>query len=257
MSGEAILETRGLSVHFGGLKAVDKVDMAVRQGHIHGIIGPNGAGKTTLFNMLTGFIEPAAGRIFFKGRDITGFPPHAAASLGLCRSFQNIKLFKTMTVLENVKVGFHHRLRTSLFDAVFRGRRFREDEKLAVDQGMELLQTMGLAKYASFKAAKLPYGTQRRLEIARALASNPEVLLLDEPAAGMNPAETAELTASIRNINAGGKTIVVIEHDMKLIMKICDRITVLNQGSKICEGDAEKVRRDPGVIQAYLGRAAV
>jgi branched-chain amino acid transport system ATP-binding protein len=257
MSGEAILETRGLSVNFGGLKAVDKVDMAVRRGHIHGIIGPNGAGKTTLFNMLTGFIEPAEGRILFKGRDITGFPPHAAAALGLCRSFQNIKLFKTMTVLENVKVGFHHRLRTNLLDAVFRGRRFRADEKLAADQGLALLETMGLAKYAGLKAAKLPYGTQRRLEIARALASDPEVLLLDEPAAGMNPAETAELTACIRDISAGGRTIVVIEHDMRLIMKICDRITVLSQGSKICEGDAETVRRDPGVVQAYLGRAAV
>ncbi|MDR1534229.1 MAG: ABC transporter ATP-binding protein [Planctomycetota bacterium] len=256
MSGERILETRELSVHFGGLKAVDKVDMEVLRGRIHGIIGPNGAGKTTLFNALTGFLRPTGGRILFKGMDIAGFPSHRAAELGLCRSFQNIKLFKTMTAIENVRVGFHHHLRTTLADAVFRTRRFREEERLTRARGRELLETMGLSQYADFKAAKLPYGTQRRLEIARALASNPELLLLDEPAAGMNPAETAELSACIRRISAGGRTIVVIEHDMRLIMEICDRITVLNQGLKICEGDAETVRRDPGVIRAYLGRSA-
>ncbi len=254
--GECILETRALSVNFGGLKAVDKVDMKVHRGEIHGVIGPNGAGKTTFFNMLTGFVEPVSGHILLKGRDITGMAPHQAAALGMCRSFQNIKLFKNMTVLENVKVGFHHRLGTNLLSAVFRTGKYRRDERFVVDRGMELLAAMGLDQFAGMKAANLAYGTQRRLEIARALASDPEILLLDEPAAGMNPSETAELMAGIRKINQTGRTIVVIEHDMKLIMNLCHMITVLNQGVKICEGDATKVRNDPAVIQAYLGRSA-
>ena len=253
---ECVLETRALSVNFGGLKAVDKVDMQVFRRDIHGVIGPNGAGKTTFFNMLTGFIEPVSGQIFLKGRDITGLSPHQAVTLGMCRSFQNIKLFKHMTVLENVKIGFHHRLGTNLLSAVFRSGKYHRDERFVVEQGMELLAAMGLERFAGIKAANLPYGTQRRLEIARALASDPEILLLDEPAAGMNPAETTELMADIRKINQTGRTIVIIEHDMKLIMNLCHMITVLNQGIKICEGDAAKVRNDPEVIQAYLGRSA-
>lgn len=255
-NGECILETQALSVNFGGLKAVDKVDMKVFRGEIHGVIGPNGAGKTTFFNMLTGFVEPVSGKILFKGTNITGFAPHKAAAFGMCRSFQNIKLFKSMTVLENVKVGFHYKLKTNLLDAVFRGSRYHRDEKYIIDRGMELLKSMGLDQYADMKAANLAYGTQRRLEIARALASDPDILLLDEPAAGMNPSETSELTTCIREINKTGRTIVVIEHDMKLIMNLCHVITVLNQGIKICEGDAQKVRNDPQVIQAYLGRSA-
>lgn len=250
---ESILETRALSVHFGGLKAVDKVDMKVTRGDVHGVIGPNGAGKTTFFNMLTGFVEPASGEILFKGRNIAGLPPHRICALGMARSFQNIKLFKSMTVLENVKVGFHGKLSTNLLSAVFRTAAYRRDERHVIDRGMELLARLGLDKYAGMKAANLAYGTQRRLEIARALASEPEILLLDEPAAGMNPSETATLMESIRKINATGCTIVVIEHDMKLIMNLCDRITVLNQGVKICEGDANTVRHNQDVIQAYLG----
>ncbi len=253
---EIILETKALSVNFGGLKAVDKVDMRVRRGEIHGVIGPNGAGKTTFFNMLTGFVEPVSGTILFKGRDITHLPPHKKAELGMCRSFQNIKLFRTMSVLENVKVGFHHKLRTKLWDAVLRTPAYRADEREVTEKGMELLKLVKLADFADHQAANLAYGTQRRLEIARALASDPEILLLDEPAAGMNPSETTELTEFIREISRSGRTIVVIEHDMRLIMNLCDIITVLNQGVKICEGNAQDVRNNPDVIQAYLGRSA-
>jgi branched-chain amino acid transport system ATP-binding protein len=174
----------------------------------------------------------------------------------MCRSFQNIRLFKSMTALENVKVGFHGRLATNLLDAVLRGGRYRRDERYAEEKGMELLRVMRLERYAGMKAANLAYGTQRRLEIARALATDPELLLLDEPAAGMNPAETADLTGCIGDLNRGGRTIVVIEHDMKLIMRLCHVITVLNHGAKICEGDAGTVRNDPEVIRAYLGRSA-
>ena len=255
-SGEVILETKALSVNFGGLKAVDRVDMRVRRGEIHGVIGPNGAGKTTFFNMLTGFVEPVSGTILFKGRDITHLPPHRKAELGMCRSFQNIKLFRTMSVLENVKVGFHYKLRTKLWDAVLRTPAYRADEREVTEKGMELLKLVKLADFADHQAANLAYGTQRRLEIARALASDPEILLLDEPAAGMNPSETTELTEFIREISRSGRTIVVIEHDMRLIMNLCDIITVLNQGVKICEGNAQDVRNNPDVIQAYLGRSA-
>ncbi len=253
---EIILETKALSVNFGGLKAVDRVDMRVRRGEIHGVIGPNGAGKTTFFNMLTGFVEPVSGTILFKGRDITHLPPHKKAELGMCRSFQNIKLFRTMSVLENVKVGFHHKLRTKLWDAVLRTPAYRADEREVTEKGMELLKLVKLADFADHQAANLAYGTQRRLEIARALASDPEILLLDEPAAGMNPSETTELTEFIREISRSGRTIVVIEHDMRLIMNLCDIITVLNQGVKICDGNAQDVRNNPDVIQAYLGRSA-
>ena len=251
-----ILETRALSVNFGGLKAVDKVDMRVDKGIIHGVIGPNGAGKTTFFNMLTGFVEPVSGTILFKGRDITHSPPHRKAALGMCRSFQNIKLFRTMSVLENVKVGFHYKLRTRVWDAILHTAAYRADEREITEKGMELLKLVNLDKFAKHQAANLAYGTQRRLEIARALASDPDILLLDEPAAGMNPSETAELTEFIREINRSGRTIVVIEHDMKLIMNLCSAITVLNQGVKICEGNAQQVRNNPDVIQAYLGRSA-
>ncbi len=255
-NSDVILETKALSVNFGGLKAVEKVDMRVRRGAIHGVIGPNGAGKTTFFNMLTGFVEPVSGTILFKGKDITNLPPHRKAELGMCRSFQNIKLFRSMSVLENVKVGFHYKLRTKVWDAILHTPAYRADEEEITEKGMALLRLIHLDKYARHQAANLAYGTQRRLEIARALASDPDILLLDEPAAGMNPSETAELTEFIREINRSGRTVVVIEHDMKLIMNLCDMITVLNQGIKICEGDALTVRNNPDVIQAYLGRSA-
>lgn len=250
-----VLETRALSKHFGGLKAVDKVDMRVQDGAIHGIIGPNGAGKTTFFNLLTGLIEVTNGNVLFGGRDITNISPERVAEIGMSRTFQNIKLFRFMTVLDNVKVGFHTRTKSGLLSAVARNAIFRQDEAFVTKQGLDLLDLVGLRKQAYNQAANLSYGTQRRLEIARALATDPKVLLLDEPAAGMNPSEKSEVMELIRKINSLGRTIVVIEHDMKLIMNLCNVITVLNQGLKICEGTPTEVRNNPDVINAYLGHA--
>lgn len=251
----SILRTEALSVHFGGLKAVDKVDMSVEKGTIHGIIGPNGAGKTTLFNALTGFQSPTSGRIFFREAEITGLSPEKIASRGMARTFQNIKLFKALSALENVRVGFHTGLKTNLFDALLHTSRYKNDEVRATEKGLEILEQTGLRDQADSRAGNLAYGTQRRLEIARALAVDPEILLLDEPAAGMNPTETEDLMKLIRSLNKSGRTIIVIEHDMKLIMNLCECITVLNQGTKICEGSPGFVRRDNNVIEAYLGKS--
>ncbi|MDR2179841.1 MAG: ABC transporter ATP-binding protein [Synergistaceae bacterium] len=250
-----ILNTKEVSVHFGGLRAVEKVDMSVRRGTIHGIIGPNGAGKTTLFNALTGFQKLTAGKIFFRGADITGLPPEKIAARGMSRTFQNIKLFSALSVLENVRTGFHSKLKTGLFDALFHTFAYKRDESFATEKGLEILEWVGLRDQAETRAANLAYGTRRKLEIARALALDPDILLLDEPAAGMNPVETKELMKLIQVINETGRTIVVIEHDMKLIMNVCDYITVLNQGVKICEGPPSHIRKDPRVIEAYLGRS--
>lgn len=250
-----ILETRNLCRYFGGLKALEDVNTAVFEGEICGIIGPNGAGKTTLFNVLTGFLEATRGDVFFQGKAITNLPPERITRLGIARTFQNIRIFKYMTVLDNVKVGFHTQTRTRLWDALARTTTFRSDEDRVTEESFRILHEVGLADEAQNLAMNLPYGMQRKLEIARALAANPLILLLDEPAAGMNPKETADLIAFIRQLNERGFTIVVIEHDMKLIMNVCHRIVVLNHGEKICEGTPQEVQKDPCVVEAYLGRS--
>ena len=248
-----VLETKNLSKHFGGLRAVDDISMRVNEGDIYGIIGPNGAGKTTFFNLITATMKQTSGEVFFMGQNISKLPTAKVARLGIARTFQNIKLFKHLSVLENVKIGFHIRTHTHLFDAIFHDRRYLQDEKLAEEQGIALLEEVGLKDRMDMVAGNLPYGLQRRLEIARALALSPQLLLLDEPAAGMNPTETVELMEFVREIHAKGITVVVIEHDMKFIMNLCNHILVINSGQKLAEGNPKQVTSNPQVIEAYLG----
>ncbi len=252
-----ILETKGVCKHFGGLKAVQDVDMKVEEGSIFGIIGPNGAGKTTFFNLCSGTYNVTAGNVLFMGEDITNQPPEEVAKKGIVRTFQNIKLFKYLSVLENVKVGCHIDTKTSVFDALFHTKRYKEDEAYATKQAAKVLEEVGLTEYTDWKAGNLPYGMQRKVEIARALAANPKVLLLDEPAAGMNPNETWSLLEFIQRINKSGHTIVVIEHDMKFVMNLCDYIMVLSFGEKICEGTPDTVKNDKKVQEAYFGRGTI
>ena len=252
-----ILEAQSVCKYFGGLKAVEKVDMKIEEGSIFGIIGPNGAGKTTFFNICSGMYRPTAGKILFQGKDITGLPPESIARLGIARTFQNIQLFRYMTVLENVKIGFHIRTRSGFWNALAHDRRYRQEERFIEDEARAVIEKVGLSYYVDTLASNLPYGLQRKVEIARALALKPRMLLLDEPVAGMNPLETRELSEFIIRLNAEGYTIVVIEHDMKFVMNTCHHILVLNFGQKICEGNPAEVRRNKAVNEAYFGKGLV
>jgi branched-chain amino acid transport system ATP-binding protein len=251
--GNALLEAVGISKRFGGLSALSEVSVEVRRGEIFGLIGPNGAGKTTLFNVLTGIYAPDGGEFHFGGARLTGLKPHQVAASGIARTFQNIRLFANMTALENVMVGRHVRTRAGVLGAIARGAATRAEEAAIADRARRLLDYVGISRRADELARALPYGDQRRLELARALATEPLLLALDEPAAGMNATETVELRGLLEKIRADGTTLLLIEHDVRLVMGLCDRVAVLDYGKKIAEGAPAAVRSDPDVIAAYLG----
>jgi branched-chain amino acid transport system ATP-binding protein len=254
--GEKLLEIDNLSVRFGGLAALDSVSFDIKRGEILGLIGPNGAGKTTCFNAMTGVYRPSGGDVRLEGLSLVRKKQHAITRLGLARTFQNIRLWGDMTALENVAVGLDTRHYTSLFSAMLRLPRHVREERSAIDRGMALLEFVGIADAAMTRASALPYGHQRRLEIARALATDPKLLCLDEPAAGFNPAEKDNLMTLIRRIRDEGYTVLLIEHDMRLVMGVTDRIVVLEFGKKLAEGTPAEIRENPAVISAYLGEEA-
>jgi branched-chain amino acid transport system ATP-binding protein len=255
---DVLLETIGLRKEFGGLVAVDDVDFTVPEASIVSLIGPNGAGKTTFFNMLTGVYKPTAGRVIFDDAEMTGKPPHAFTQRGIGRTFQNIRLFQNMTALENVLVGMHVRLHGTLFEAIVRTPRVRREEAEARVRARELLEYSGLVRKEGVIGRNLSYGDQRRLEVARALATQPKLLLLDEPTAGMNPQETADFTSFVARLRDEQKlAVLLIEHDMRVVMGVSERVTVLDYGEKIAEGTPQEIQKNDRVIEAYLGTAAV
>ena len=251
---ETVLKTEHLSIQFGGLRAVDDVNLEIKKGELYGLIGPNGAGKTTFFNLLTGVYKPTSGKVLLCGENITGKAPADINRAGIARTFQNIRLFGNLTVIENVMVGLSNLIPCNVVQSIFRLPRHRRSEKEFYDRALKLLEVFGLAEFKDYLASNLPYGKQRRLEIARAMATNPKLLLLDEPAAGMNPHETEELMRDIAFIRREfDLTILLIEHDMKLVSGICEKLTVLNFGTELAKGETQEVLSNPAVIKAYLG----
>ncbi len=256
MAGENVLSLGSVSKRFGGLTAVDEVSFDVKRGEVFSLIGPNGAGKTTLFNCITGLFPPSSGEVLFEGVNIAGARPHQVAKLGIARTFQNIRLFDYMTVIDNVRVGQHVRMRAKLWDALLKTRGEKREEAAVDERARELLDFVGIGRQAENYARNLAYGQQRRLEIARALATRPRLLLLDEPAAGFTPPEKVELMKLVEKILGEGITVFLIEHDMRVVMGISRRIAVLDHGEKIAEGTPEEVRNNKRVIEAYLGKSA-